>query len=97
MGSTLGNLVTSALPTRHESRALLRLALPIVAVQVGLMLMGVVDTVMVGHLSAQALAAVAILSAATFAKQRATLHITSPAADVIVSGTTRIFSIRQAR
>ncbi len=60
MGSTLGNLVTSALPTRHESRALLRLALPIVAVQVGLMLMGVVDTVMVGHLSAQALAAVAI-------------------------------------
>lgn len=60
MGSTLGNLVTFALPTRHESRALLRLALPIVAVQVGLMLMGVVDTVMVGHLSAQALAAVAI-------------------------------------
>ncbi len=60
MGSTLGNLVTFALPTRHESRALLRLALPIGAVQVGLMLMGVVDTVMVGHLSAQALAAVAI-------------------------------------
>lgn len=36
------------------------LALPIVAVQVGMMLMGVVDTVMVGHLSAAALAAVAL-------------------------------------
>src|ERR671915_1288995 len=41
-------------------RALLRLALPIVAVQVGLMFMGVVDTVMIGHLSARALAAVAL-------------------------------------
>ena len=41
-------------------RALLRLALPIVAVQVGLMFMGVVDTIMVGHLSARALAAVAL-------------------------------------
>src|SRR5918992_2736211 len=41
-------------------RALVRLALPIVAVQVGLMFMGVVDTVMIGHLSARALAAVAL-------------------------------------
>ena len=41
-------------------RALLRLALPIVAVQVGMMFMGVVDTIMVGHLSARALAAVAL-------------------------------------
>ena len=40
--------------------ALLRLALPIVVVQVGVMLMGVVDTIMVGHLSARALAAVAL-------------------------------------
>lgn len=45
---------------RVEMRALLRLALPIVAVQVGTMLMGVVDTIMVGHLSAAALAAVAL-------------------------------------
>jgi MATE family multidrug resistance protein len=39
---------------------LLLLATPIVVIQVGLMLMGVVDTLMVGHLSAQALAAVAL-------------------------------------
>jgi MATE family multidrug resistance protein len=45
---------------RVEMRALLRLAVPIVAVQVGIMLMGVVDTIMVGHLSARALAAVAL-------------------------------------
>lgn len=43
-----------------ELRALLRLALPVTAVQVGLMLMGVVDTMMVGHLSPAALAAAAL-------------------------------------
>jgi multidrug resistance protein, MATE family len=36
------------------------IALPVVAVQVGMMLMGVVDTLMVGHVSANALAAVAL-------------------------------------
>jgi MATE family multidrug resistance protein len=41
-------------------RALLRLALPIVVVQIGIMFMGVIDTIMVGHLSAHALAAVAL-------------------------------------
>ena len=40
--------------------ALLRLALPIVVVQIGIMFMGVIDTIMVGHLSARALAAVAL-------------------------------------
>ena len=44
----------------HSFIALLRLALPIVVVQVGIMLMGVIDTIMVGHLSARALAAVAL-------------------------------------
>jgi MATE family, multidrug efflux pump len=39
------------LPRRAELRAMLRLAVPVVTVQVGLMLMGVVDTVMVGHLA----------------------------------------------
>lgn len=48
------------LPTRDELRALLALAVPVVFIQVGMMLMGVVDTVMVGHLSAEALAAVAL-------------------------------------
>lgn len=48
------------LPTRAELRALLALAVPVVLVQVGMMFMGVVDTVMVGHLSAEALAAVAL-------------------------------------
>lgn len=41
-------------------RTLLELAIPIITVQVGLMFMGVVDTVMVGHLSSTALAAVAL-------------------------------------
>lgn len=48
------------LPTRQEFQQLLRLATPIVLIQVGMMSMGVVDTVIVGHLSAQALAAVAL-------------------------------------
>ncbi|HEU4994857.1 MAG TPA: MATE family efflux transporter [Gemmatimonadaceae bacterium] len=43
-----------------EWRALLSIALPVVVVQVGLMLMGVVDALIIGHLSAQALAAVAL-------------------------------------
>ncbi len=45
---------------KAELRALGRLALPIVVIQVGMMFMGVVDTIMVGHLSAAALAAVAL-------------------------------------
>ncbi|HUP89703.1 MAG TPA: MATE family efflux transporter [Longimicrobiales bacterium] len=48
------------LPERAEVRALIQLAIPIVSVQVGMMLMGVVDTIMVGHISAAALAAVAL-------------------------------------
>lgn len=52
--------MSSRLPTRTELRALLTLATPIVVIQVGVMFMGVVDTLMVGHVSAQALAAVAI-------------------------------------
>ena len=43
-----------------EWKALLAIALPVVAVQVGMMLMGVVDTLMMGHVSANALAAVAL-------------------------------------
>jgi MATE family multidrug resistance protein len=48
------------LPRRQDLRAMLRLATPVVLIQVGMMLMGVVDTIMVGHLSAVALAAVAL-------------------------------------
>ena len=47
-------------PTRADYRVLLKLAIPIVMIQVGMMLMGVVDTIMVGHVSAEALAAVAL-------------------------------------
>ena len=39
---------------------MLRLAIPVVIIQVGMMAMGVVDTIMVGHISALALAAVAL-------------------------------------
>jgi MATE family multidrug resistance protein len=48
------------LSVRAELRAMVRLALPVVLVQVGIMLMGVVDTIMVGRVSAAALAAVAL-------------------------------------
>ncbi|HEU5219038.1 MAG TPA: MATE family efflux transporter, partial [Gemmatimonadales bacterium] len=47
-------------PTAQEFRALLRLALPVVVVQVGLMLMGVVDTIMVGRVSPVAIGSVAL-------------------------------------
>ena len=43
-----------------DLRALLRLAVPIVAVQVGLMSMGVVDAIFLGHVSATDLAAAAL-------------------------------------
>lgn len=43
-----------------EIRAMLRLAVPVVVIQLGLMAMGVVDTIMVGHFTARALAAVAL-------------------------------------
>ena len=45
---------------RKEIAALLRLAVPVVGVQLGLMLMGVVDTLMVGRVSPEAIAAVAM-------------------------------------
>ncbi len=45
---------------RQDLSALVRLALPITFVQVGMMLMGVVDTMMVGRVSETALAAVAV-------------------------------------
>ena len=48
------------LPRRDDLRAMVRLALPVVVIQVGMMSMGVVDTLMVGRLSAIALAAVAL-------------------------------------
>ena len=43
-----------------EFRQLVTIAVPVVLVQVGLMFMGVVDTLMVGHVSAEALAAVSL-------------------------------------
>jgi MATE family multidrug resistance protein len=52
--------VARLLPRKDELGPMLRLALPVVTIQVGLMAMGVVDTIMVGHISAQALAAVAL-------------------------------------
>lgn len=47
-------------PTHTDFRELLALASPIVLIQVGLMLMGTVDTLMVGRVSPVALAAVAL-------------------------------------
>jgi MATE family multidrug resistance protein len=48
------------MPGAAEMRATLRLALPVVVARVGFMMMGVVDTVMVGHLSSADLAATAL-------------------------------------
>lgn len=57
-------VATSALEapsaSAREWRALISIAVPVVVVQVGLMLMGVVDTLMVGHVSAEALASAAL-------------------------------------
>ncbi len=47
-------------PTTPEVASLFRIAAPMITVQVGLMLMGVVDTLMVGRVSAVALGAVAL-------------------------------------
>ena len=47
-------------PTRGELREMVRLASPVVVAQVGLMLMGVVDTAMVGRVSPATIAAVAL-------------------------------------
>lgn len=60
-----GTAGAGAEPRRHgaafgELRASARLALPVVAVQLGIMLMSTIDTAMLGHLSAEALASAAI-------------------------------------
>lgn len=47
-------------PARADIRELIALALPVCAVQLGWQFMGVVDTVMIGHVSAAALAGVAV-------------------------------------
>ncbi|HUF34424.1 MAG TPA: MATE family efflux transporter, partial [Gemmatimonadales bacterium] len=47
-------------PRREDVRATVRLAFPVIVIQVGMMTMGVVDTIMVGHVSTRALAAVAL-------------------------------------
>jgi MATE family multidrug resistance protein len=52
---------------RAELSAAARLAAPVALVQLGMMLMGVVDTMMLGHLSANALAAGALGHIVTFA------------------------------
>src|SRR5512140_1235003 len=49
-----------AWPTRAELREMLDIAAPVVVVQVGLQLMGFVDTLMVGRISADALGGVAL-------------------------------------
>ena len=47
-------------PHRTDIEAMVRLAIPVVVVQVGMMLFGVVDTMVVGRLSSAALASVAL-------------------------------------
>ncbi len=54
-------------PTRADFRSLLDLAVPLAAVQVGLMLMGVVDAAMLGRVSADALAAASVAGVWFFA------------------------------
>jgi multidrug resistance protein, MATE family len=52
--------MTCPAPLRAKLAAAARLAAPVALVQLGMMLMGVVDTMMLGHLSAEALAAGAL-------------------------------------
>ena len=54
------NIAADRAAPESELRATISLALPVVLVQIGMMFMGVVDTVMVGHVSARVLAAVAL-------------------------------------
>ncbi len=51
---------SSAVPRSADFAAMITLAFPVVVVQLGLMGMGVVDSIIVGHVSARALAAVAL-------------------------------------
>ena len=53
-------MLRNFVPTGHDLRALLKLAAPIITTQVGIMLMGVVDTVIVGHVSSRELAAASL-------------------------------------
>jgi MATE family multidrug resistance protein len=55
------------LPRRSDLREMTALAVPAVVVQVGLMMMAVVDTIMVGHIDRVALAAVAVGNVYVFA------------------------------
>lgn len=58
--ATLADVTPGESPLRAEWRALTAIAFPVVVIQVGLMFMGVVDTLMMGHVSARALASVAL-------------------------------------
>src|SRR4051812_39987072 len=58
--STTMRMFTKGSSEHSELRATVALAIPVVLVQLGFMAMGVVDTLMVGRLSARALGAVAI-------------------------------------
>jgi multidrug resistance protein, MATE family len=58
--SLLVSVMSESKGSTGELGALVAVTVPVVAVQVGMMLMGVVDTIMVGHLSVEALAAVAL-------------------------------------
>ena len=58
--AALRPLTIVILPSSSDFRAMLRLALPVAAVQLGVMGMGVVDTIMVGHVSPAALASTAL-------------------------------------
>jgi len=56
----------AAPPLRNEARILVRLSLPVMAAQVGHMMMGFVDTAMIGRVDVAALAAASIANAWVF-------------------------------
>lgn len=59
-GDATGTGLAALTPGRRELSELVRLALPVALVQVGMLAMGVADTIMVGHVSAVDLAAVGL-------------------------------------
>ena len=69
----------SFVPSPHDVRALVKLAVPIVAMQVGMMLMSVVDTVFVGHVSARELAAAGSRAPSACETSGSTAHTTPSA------------------
>ena len=67
MSTPMNTTVSPVTGSVSESRILLRLSIPVVVAQVGMMMMGVIDTIMIARVGVPELAAVAIAATFTWA------------------------------